>query len=60
MLRRKKIHSPFRMPGYPVTPLCFIALMGWMVVSGIRERPEAALAGVGTVLVGLLVYRLSR
>ena len=60
VLRRKKIVSPFRMPGYPITPLCFMALMSWMVVSGIRERPEAALAGLGTVVAGLLFYRLSR
>jgi len=43
--RRQSTPSPFRTPGYPVTPLLFIALMLWMVVDGIVARPAIALAG---------------
>ena len=54
--RRPEIVMPFRAPGYPLTPLLYVALMAWMVVDGIRERPVAALAGAATVLCGLGVY----
>jgi len=54
--RRQSTPSPFRTPGYPVTPLLFIALMLWMVVDGIVARPAIALAGTATVLTGLGVY----
>jgi APA family basic amino acid/polyamine antiporter len=54
--RRRDIELPFRAPGYPFTPLLYIALMAWMVVDGIRERPVIAAAGALTVLCGLGVY----
>jgi len=58
-LRMTKVKSGFRMPGYPVTPLLFVALMVWMVVWGILATPRAALAGLATIVVGLLLYALS-
>jgi len=58
--RRKELKAPYRMWGYPVTPCLFVALMAWMVVHGVRERPETALAGLGTIAVGLLVYAVAR
>jgi APA family basic amino acid/polyamine antiporter len=60
ILRRRGMDLPYRMPGFPVTPILFLLLMAWMVVSGIIERPRAALAGAATLVVGLLVYRVSR
>jgi APA family basic amino acid/polyamine antiporter len=58
--RRRDVDTPFRMPGYPVTPLLYVALMAWMVVHGLRERPAASLTGLGTVAVGWLIHRLCR
>jgi APA family basic amino acid/polyamine antiporter len=60
VLRRRGQSSRFRMPGYPLTPLLFVALMAWMVLWGMLETPASALAGLGTVAVGLVVYRLCR
>jgi APA family basic amino acid/polyamine antiporter len=54
--RRHDLELPFRAPGYPLTPLFYIALMTWMVVDGVRERPIVAAAGALTVLCGLGVY----
>jgi basic amino acid/polyamine antiporter, APA family len=59
IVRKRGIELPYRMPGYPVTPLLFLGLMGWMVVSGIAERPLAAAAGAATLVVGMVVYRLT-
>ncbi len=58
--RRADIAAPYRMWGYPVTPCLFVALMVWMVLQGIIERPATALAGLATMVTGLLVYRISR
>jgi APA family basic amino acid/polyamine antiporter len=48
------------MPGYPVTPLLFVALMLWMVVQGLRERPLASLAGLATIALGWIIYLVAR
>jgi APA family basic amino acid/polyamine antiporter len=58
--RRGDIPTPYRMPGYPVTPLLYVALMCWMVIAGVVERPVTAAAGLGTLLLGLAIYALSR
>lgn len=57
--RRPDIPTPYRMPGYPVTPLLYVALMSWMIVAGILEKPVTALAGAGTLAVGLVLYVLT-
>jgi APA family basic amino acid/polyamine antiporter len=58
--RRADLPRPYQMPGYPVTPALFVALAVWMAIHGVIERPLSALAGLGTVLLGWLVYRLSQ
>lgn len=60
LVRRRGIALPYRMPGYPVTPMIFLGLMAWMIVSGVLVKPTAALAGVLTLVAGLLVYRFTR
>lgn len=56
ILRHRAIASPYRMPGYPVTPVLFLLLMAWIVFEGLRNTPGAALAGVATVALGLGIY----
>lgn len=63
VLRRREpdLERPYRVWGHPVTTALALLLMGWMVALTLVERPLAALAGVGTLAAGLLVYRwLSR
>jgi APA family basic amino acid/polyamine antiporter len=60
ILRRRRTELPFRMPGYPVVPAVYVALMAWMVVHGLILRPYAALAGLGTVAVGGVFYLASK
>jgi basic amino acid/polyamine antiporter, APA family len=47
-------------PGYPVTPLIFIALVLLMAFLVAAHAPRAALLGVVVVLVGLPVYEIFR
>ena len=47
---------PYRVHGYPFTPLLFVAVSGWFVVSTLMERPAQALAGLGFLALGVPVY----
>ncbi len=42
--------------GYPVTPLVFILGNAWIIFFSLKSRPVAALFGLGTIGVGMLVY----
>ena len=42
--------------GYPVTPIVFLIFTLWMTVWSIREQPAATLAGIGTLVIGFLLY----
>lgn len=50
---------PIRCWGYPLTPLIFLAISLWMLVYVLKDKPTESLAGLGTVVVGLLLYFLS-
>ncbi|MDX2087649.1 MAG: APC family permease [Kofleriaceae bacterium] len=56
ILRRRGHHAAYRTWGYPLTPILFILLSGWIAFAQINEHPtEAALGGVG-LCVGALLY----
>lgn len=46
----------YRTWGYPFTPLLFVLCNLWIILFSIRSRPAAALAGLGTIGVGIIVY----
>jgi APA family basic amino acid/polyamine antiporter len=58
VLRRTKPHAerPFRVPGYPWTPLLFILAAAALVANTIATQPGRAAVGIGVVLLGLPVY----
>jgi APA family basic amino acid/polyamine antiporter len=60
LMRRRGLTGPFRTPGYPVTPLVFIAIMLWTAVSLVMQRPLSVALGLATVLAGLGVWALVR
>ena len=51
---------PFRTPGYPVTPLLFVAAAALLVLNTLREQPARALIGLGVVLLGTPAFYLWR
>lgn len=55
-LRKPDLPRPYRAWGYPVTPALFLLINGWMVTYIFLQRPRESLAGLGTLLLGLLVY----
>ncbi len=50
---------PYRTWGYPITPAIFLVVSLFMMVSILREKPFESLAGLATMLAGLLVYFVS-
>jgi APA family basic amino acid/polyamine antiporter len=47
---------PYRVWGYPITPLVFTAVTLFMMVHQLREKPVESLGGLGMMLAGLAVY----
>jgi APA family basic amino acid/polyamine antiporter len=60
VLRAKKsdVKRPFKTWGYPVTPLVFLLLNGWMLCYLVIERPLPSLGGLLTMACGLMFYWL--
>jgi APA family basic amino acid/polyamine antiporter len=57
-LRRKdpQRQRPYRMWGYPVTPLLFVAVTSWFLINMLMTRPIPSLAGLLLTLTGVPVY----
>lgn len=62
VLRRKmaRVERAFRVPGYPVVPLVFIASSVAMTVLSIRDDPATSLTWLGVLAAGAPVYYLWR
>ena len=45
--------------GYPLTPIIYLLLTGWTLIFILIEKPLEALAGVGILVSGLVVYYLT-
>jgi len=56
--RRQEPGAPFLAPGYPWTPLLFVASSGFIVANTLVSRPEQAAVGAGIVLLGAPVFLL--
>jgi APA family basic amino acid/polyamine antiporter len=58
-VREPNLPRPVRAWGYPVTPAIFLIVNGWMLWHVFAENPKESLAGLGTILSGLVVFYLS-
>lgn len=57
--RQPDLPRPYRTWGYPVTPLIFLAISTWMLVFTWQQHRNESLAGLGTLLLGLVIYFVS-
>jgi APA family basic amino acid/polyamine antiporter len=55
-IREPGLARPYRTWGYPVTPVLFLIVSGFMIFYLFQTKPLESLAGLGTVLSGLIVY----
>ena len=51
---------PFRVPGYPVTPILFVAAAAAIVLNAVYTQTGRALLGIGVVLTGVPAYFIWR
>ena len=58
--REPALPRPVRAWGYPVTPAIFLAVNGWMLWHVFFKSPVESLAGLGTLLAGLIVFHFSQ
>lgn len=50
---------PHRVLVYPLTPLVFLGISGFMMFYIVKTTPMESMAGLGTMLLGLLIYIIS-
>ena len=55
-----ELARPYRVWAYPLTPVVFLLVTGFMMYYLITQRLLQSLAGVLTMLAGLLVFAVSR
>ena len=55
-----ELKRPYRVWAYPLTPIIFLLVTGFMMFYLITQRPLQSLAGVATMLAGLVVFAVSR
>jgi APA family basic amino acid/polyamine antiporter len=62
VLRRTQpdLPRPYRMWGYPVTPLLFLGIAIWFLGNMLITRPGPSLAGLGLIAAGVPVYFIWR
>jgi basic amino acid/polyamine antiporter, APA family len=62
VLRRRQPHAirPFYVPGYPATPVLFVASALLLVLNTMLAQPARSALGVGAVLLGAPAYYLWR
>ena len=58
VLRRKhpEWERPYKAWGYPVVPLLFLAVAGWLLVNTIVTQPGKSITGIVLIALGLPVY----
>jgi amino acid transporter len=61
VLRRREpgVERPFRVAGYPFTPMVFAAMCAFLIYSAITYKPWVALGSVGVLLLGLPLHHWS-
>lgn len=55
-----ELERPYRVWGYPLTPVLFLFVTGFMMYYLLTQRPVQSLASVLTMLAGLAVFAVSR
>lgn len=53
---RPDLPRPYKVWAYPLPPLIFSGITIWMMVYLLRSNPKESLAGVATIVVGLILY----
>ncbi len=62
VLRRNRpdLTRPYRMWGYPITPIVFLLVTLWFLINMLITRPQASFSSLGLILTGVPAYLLWR
>ncbi len=58
-IKRKDLKPEYKTPFYPITPLLFLIITGWIIYYIFKNKTQESLFGLGTVLAGFIFYWLS-
>jgi len=58
-VRRPDLPRPYKAWAYPLTPVFFLGVTGFVLVHLLIERPGQSLASLGLMITGLLLYAVS-
>jgi basic amino acid/polyamine antiporter, APA family len=47
---------PYRAWGYPIVPIVFLLVAGWLLLNTIMTAPQQSLIGIGLIILGLPIY----
>jgi len=59
-IREPGLERPYKVWGYPITPLLFLAVTLYMMIYVITDKPMESLLGLITVIGGLIIYFLAK
>jgi basic amino acid/polyamine antiporter, APA family len=59
-VKQPDLPRPVRMWGYPGTAIVFLLIGLWILIYGLIYKPVESMAGLATVLTGLIVYSLGK
>ena len=54
--RYPNAERPYKAWGYPVVPVLFLLVAGWLLINTMVTAPERSFIGIGLILLGLPVY----
>jgi APA family basic amino acid/polyamine antiporter len=58
--KRPELARPYKLWGYPVVPILFVAAHLWIVWGSVTENPKDSLIGLGIVCLGIPAYLIWR
>jgi APA family basic amino acid/polyamine antiporter len=58
-IREPHLPRPFRVPFFPIAPVVFLTVSGWMLYHIARDKPLETWAGLATIGAGLIIYFVS-
>jgi len=47
---------PYKAWGYPVVPVVFLLVAGWLLINTMMTAPQSSFIGIGLIILGLPVY----
>jgi len=57
--KHKHVETSYKTFLYPATPVLFLLIILWILINIMIEKPQESLYGLGTVLLGLIIYFLT-